>query len=105
MRIIKNVDDLKKEIKENELESLLSISLDSSILKQILYNLFLIDFSELEDSKIIILESGESADLIPEIEGKFPEEVIGIDDEFTQTVYILDDYGNGIIVMERIKEE
>ena len=105
MRIIKNVDDLKKEIKENELESLLSTSLDSSILKQILYNLFLIDFSELEDSKIIILESGESADLIPEIEGKFPEEVIGIDDEFTQTVYILDDYGNGIIVMERIKEE
>lgn len=105
MRIIKNTDDLIKEIRENNLESFLDASLNSSILKQILYNLFLINFSELKDSKIIILENRESKDLIPEIKGKFPEEVIEINNEFLQSIYVLDDYGNGVIVMEKIKEE
>jgi len=72
-------------------------AINEEILREILFSMFLIEANELTLSKIILLEKGESC---PEINGMVPEEEEK-HDNYSSKLFILDDYGNGIIVLEK----
>jgi len=71
-------------------------AINEEILREILFSMFLIEANELTLSKIILLEKGESC---PEINGMVLEEEKH--DNYSSKLFILDDYGNGIFVLEK----
>lgn len=92
MEIIKNFKDL---VKSSQLENF------NEELKIILVDCYLIErnFGSNSESKIIILQENEEfeTDLIPELELK-----VGC---LNKKLYLLDDFGNGIITYQKNKGE